>query len=87
MAADDLEQQIIESKLHPHITMDGILIVHKHVGKSIIFQAWANGAPANNREFMVSREYVLNSADFYSENKDELGWLVGRDNSNQGEIR
>ena len=79
------ENLAIEARLHPHITIDGIQICHRHVGKNIIFQAWANGAPANNRECRVDREAVLNAVDFYSENKDELGWLVGREYSKKGE--
>jgi|GEM_PF-7111483 len=79
------ENLLIESKLHPQITIDGIRITHRHVGKNIIFQAWVNGTPLNNRECHVSREAVLNAVDFYFENKDELGWLVGRDYPKIGE--
>ena len=79
------ENLLIESKLHPHISIDGVLIIHRHVGKNIIFQAWANGTPLNNRECHVKRDAVLFAVDFYSENKDELGWLVGRDFPKKGE--
>ncbi len=70
------ESAEIEDKLHPVITIGGIVIQHRHVGKKIIFSAFEGSAPFNNREFCITRDSVLATEDFYKEYKEELGWLV-----------
>ena len=70
------ELKEIESKLHPIISIDGKAIIHRHVASVIIFSAYLEITPFNNREYSVSRNTVLLTKDFYKEHLDQLEWLV-----------
>jgi len=66
----------IETKLHPCPTVNGLTILHQHVGQKIVFSAWKGDNPANNRSSEFSRYYVLNCLDFYSKHSYDLQWLT-----------
>ena len=70
------EAEEIEKKLHPLVTIEGILIQHKHSGQTIIFFAEVNGMPLNNRQYAISREAILESKNFYEEYRIHLAWLI-----------
>jgi hypothetical protein len=67
----------IESYLHPYPVINGLQILHRHLGSYIYFDAWNGDNKANNKEVRVHRDMVLMSADsFYEHEAENLKFLT-----------
>lgn len=74
--AQRAEFKQIESVLHPCPTVGDIEILHEHKGKKIIFTAWKDDEPCNDRFLVMQRFEVLTQE--RGPSQEEVEWLAGK---------
>jgi len=72
------DKQILENILHPTPKINGIDILHRHVGRRIFFEAWKGDDAYNNKMISFERAYILTweGRNFYDDNINILSELV-----------